>query len=212
MGVTGQRIQASLLDTARKLAMEKREGVCPSLPEVSEELAGSLRREDLRFIKDGKEGLDMSGSVLDDPEYIELCVRCRLVPLTNSFNDLGADYERRCLAHIWVGYENGFFPDEEYVYITDDSEIYHRDRECSHIRLTVIETDANELGSRRNSSGARYRPCGICHSRPGDGKLYITPEGDRYHNSITCSGLKRTVRAVKLSEVGDRRPCSRCGR
>ena len=41
--------------------------------------------------------------------------------------------------------------------------------------------------------------------------LYITNQGDCYHKDLGCSGIKRTVRMIRLSEVGTRRPCSRCG-
>ena len=154
----------------------------------------------------------MSASFLDDTEYIELCLDCELVPLGNYFSIPGIKYGRRCISHIWCGYDKGFFREEDYVYVTNDSEVYHVDRDCSHLRLTVTDADAGSISALRNNSGSKYKPCGICHSSLADGKLYITPEGDRYHNSITCSGLKRTVRAIRISEIGDRRPCSRCGR
>ncbi len=213
MNLAGMRIQASLLTAAEELAVSCADGHNISISTVRDELIGNAAREDEKYIEGGMEAVDMSGSCLDDPEYIELCLECNLVPLMGErFGLLGVPYKRRCVSHIWCGYENGFFQDEDYVYITKDSEVYHLDRDCSHLKLTVREVSPDGISTLRNNSGGKYRPCEICHGSLSDGKLYITPEGDRYHGSITCSGLKRTVRAIPVSETGDRRPCSRCGR
>ncbi|MCR5302718.1 MAG: pilus assembly protein [Lachnospiraceae bacterium] len=212
MYLAGQRMQMQLINTAEDLAVKCSDGHNEALSAIRDDFVDSIPEEDLRFIQNGKDGIDMSGSDLDDPEYIVLSVRCDLVPLTGSFGVLSVPYSRKCLTHIWCGYERGYYPDDEYVYITNDSEVYHRDRECSHILLSVKEVSPNQVGSLRNMNGGRYRACEICHARLTGGRIYITDDGDRYHNSITCSGLKRTVYAVRLSEVGDKRPCSRCGR
>ena len=210
--LAGQRMQALLLTKAETLAVSCTDGHNEALSAVRDEFVDSLAAEDLRFIENGKEGIDMSGSILDDPEYIELSVSCELIPLTGFFEMLKIRYSRGCLVHIWCGYENGFFPDDEYVYVTNDSEVYHIDRQCSHIMLRIRETSPEQVKALRNDGGSRYKPCEICHAKLSDQKLFITPDGDRYHNSITCSGLKRTVYAIRKSEIGDRRPCSRCGR
>ena len=212
MRLAAMRIQASLLNEAARLAVVLADGESVALSAVQDELAGSIPDDTLRFIENGKEGIDLSGSMLDDGEYVSLSLSCRLVPFTDFFGMIRIPLTRKCTAHIWCGYEHGFFPDAEYVYITDDSEVYHLDRECSHIRLTIVQTDPGEVLSLRNSSGGKYRPCSICHSSLNDGTLFVTTEGDRYHNSISCSALKRRVRAIRKSETGDRRPCSRCGR
>ncbi len=212
MHLASMRIQASLLHEAENLAILMADGKSIALSSVRDEIADGIPEDTLRFIENGREGLDLTGSMIDDGEYISLCMSCSLVPLTDFFGLIRVPLTKRCLAHVWCGYENGFFPDMEYVYITDDSEVYHLDRECSHIRLTVMQTDPQEVVSLRNSSGGRYRPCGICHSSLSDAVLYVTSDGDRYHNSISCSALKRTVRAIRKSETGDRRPCRRCGR
>lgn len=207
---TGQRLQMLLAGKAQELAMECADGRSISLTDVREDIANGLTEEDIRFIRNGRDGIDLSGSDADNGEYIDLCVRCELIPLTDMFGLLSLPFERRCLVHAWCGYISGYFPDKEYVYITQDSEVYHTDRDCTHLRLTVKETSSREVGDLRNDDGRRYRPCEICHAKLSDGKLYITSEGDRYHNSITCSALKRTVWAVRIDRVKGRRPCSRC--
>ena len=54
----------------------------------------------------------------------------------------------------------------------------------------------------RNTYGAKYYPCESCSRNQNPaGCVYITSTGNRYHNQETCSGLKRTIRLVKLSQV-----------
>ena len=209
---TEQRMQVLLVNKAETLAISCSDGHNEALSAVKDDYADSFPAETLRFIDRGADGIDMSGSVLDDPEYIELRVKCDLIPLTDFFGAIKIPYQSSCLTHIWCGYENGFFADDEYVYVTSNSEVYHLDRQCSHILLGIRETSPDMVEKLRNDKGSRYRACEICHAKLSAPKLYITTDGDRYHNSITCSGLKRTVYAIRKSEIGGRRPCSRCGR
>ena len=82
-------------------------------------------------------------------------------------------------------------------------------RSCTHLTLSITLAGRDEVEGLRNASGGRYSPCEKCGG-DGSGIVYVTNEGDRYHNTIECSGLKRTVRCVPLSEAGGRSPCSRC--
>ena len=212
MNCTGLRLQALLQTQAQDMAMEYADGGSMRVSDVRERISASVSDGDARFIENGRDGIDISASNTDDPEYIDLCMRCDLVPLSDMFGMLRIPFKRKCLVHVWNGYDHGFFTDGDIVYITDEGDVYHLDRQCSHIMLTIEETEPETVKNMRNADGGRYRSCGICHAKMTDRKLYVTPEGDRYHNSITCSGLKRTVRAVRLSEVKGRRPCKRCGR
>ncbi len=212
MHLTGQRIQASLHTHAQSLAVKCADGHNVSVSDVADEISKDLADEDIRFIAGGRDGIDMSGSCTDDPDHIQICLSCDLVPLTDMFGMLHIPFKRSCLVHVWNGYDKGFFDEGGYVYVTDESDVYHLDRDCSHIRLTIEETDPGSIADLRNSEGKKYRPCELCHAKTTDERMFITPEGDRFHNSMTCSGLKRTVRAIKISEIGDRRPCKRCGR
>ena len=56
-----------------------------------------------------------------------------------------------------------------------------------------------------------YDMCAFCGKNVQGRQVYVTNEGDRYHSSLTCSGLKRTVYRKKKSEVTGLAACSRCG-
>ncbi len=100
---------------------------------------------------------------------------------------------------------------EETVYVAETGQVYHRDPECTHIRLSIRTVPRGQLKGLRNVSGGKYHACERCGAGKG-GSVYISPYGDKYHSSLKCSGLKRTVSSVSLSDAGDLRPCSKCGK
>ena len=100
------------------------------------------------------------------------------------------------------------------VYLTETGTVYHRSLDCSYLKLTISKVLYRDLANLRNSSGGKYKMCErCCHGiTPQDGEeVYITIYGDCYHKSHACSGLKRTIREIMLSQVGNRAPCSKCG-
>ena len=101
--------------------------------------------------------------------------------------------------------------DSEYVYVTATGSVYHEDEECTHLKLSVHTTDKVSLETLRNSNGAIYHACEKCGDQAGS-IVYITNEGNRYHSSLSCSGLKRTVKQVTREEAGNMRACSKCGK
>jgi hypothetical protein len=101
---------------------------------------------------------------------------------------------------------------DTYVYVTTTGSVYHDDPDCTHLRLSIREVDAASLTTLRNSSGGKYHACEKCGEASPGGTVYITNEGDRYHSSVNCSGLKRTVRQITKEEAGSLQACSRCGK
>lgn len=102
--------------------------------------------------------------------------------------------------------------DERIVYITETGTVYHYYRDCSHLDLSVHEVNINQIHTLRNEGGGKYTPCDLCKDSVFEEtqSVYITDYGDRYHYSLTCSGLKRTIITISISQVGDRSLCSRC--
>ncbi len=111
----------------------------------------------------------------------------------------------------WTGYEKDFFgtEQEDTVYVTETGIVYHKDYQCTYLDLSIRMVSRDSISDIRNDSGGKYYPCTFCGGR-GDA-VYITDTGNKYHGSISCSGLKRTVYAIPLSEAVGKGACKRCG-
>ncbi|MCR4672778.1 MAG: pilus assembly protein [Lachnospiraceae bacterium] len=104
--------------------------------------------------------------------------------------------------------------DQEMVYITDNQSVYHVNPDCTHLKLTISEVSAGAVGEAVNIYGAHYRPCEKCSGGSDmEAYVYISPEGDCWHNDSGCSGLKRSVREISRKEAEEMGlgPCLRCG-
>ena len=149
-----------------------------------------------------------------EDEMIKLIRPARVKPAVPILAYPGTTIVSCCYMRAWTGYDvernAGGSESEEYVYITETGTVYHRERNCTHLTLSIELAGKDEVEQLRNESGAKYYPCEKCGG-DGSGLVYLTREGNRYHNTIECSGLKRTVRCIPLSEAGGRPPCSRCG-
>lgn len=101
--------------------------------------------------------------------------------------------------------------DGQAVYVTADSQVYHLSADCTHLRLSVHMVNMAAVWSLENSDGRKYTACELCEPKKTEEWIYITDHGDRYHRDKECRGLKRAFQAIPLSEIGERRLCSRCG-
>ncbi|MCR4656391.1 MAG: pilus assembly protein [Lachnospiraceae bacterium] len=169
-------------------------------------------------VEGGKNGIDFGQSDIHNREIIILQADYVFKPNFDVFGITNIQMSQRRLMHTWIGYEQGLYggfseTEDAWVYVAKNGAVYHKNLMCSHIKLSIMETTGKAVDSLRNIYGGRYKPCEICHAKKGDRKIYVPANGDRYHNSLNCSGLKRTVSSIRLSEAVKKglRACSRCG-
>ncbi|MBP5158991.1 MAG: hypothetical protein ILP10_01680 [Lachnospiraceae bacterium] len=102
--------------------------------------------------------------------------------------------------------------DDEMVYVTESGTVYHVTMQCPSLNIRSHSVALAGIGGERNSSGAKYYPCEHCAGGTAPGTVLITEDGNRYHYTSGCPGLKRTVRKIPLKEAEKTyRPCKRCG-
>lgn len=107
------------------------------------------------------------------------------------------------------------YEDDPIVYITGHGSVYHRQISCSYIKINVRGVNISVIDSMRNANREKYKPCEKCarqaESEGYNGTVYISEYGNRYHINRQCKAIARNVMAIRLSQVEDRRPCSKCG-
>ncbi len=158
----------------------------------------------------------LQSKVMLGNDLVDLVVTYGIEPRCNIFFIPQQNLTARARTHAWTGYDRSGSATtedgERIVYVTETGTVYHLSRSCTHLDLSIRPIAAGTQGEYRNSAGGNYRVCEICGAPlPGQEVVYITNEGDRYHSSLTCSGLKRTILEIPISQVGNRRACSRCG-
>ena len=157
----------------------------------------------------------LRSSVMREDDCIDLVAEYRVAPPAAVVGYHQRVLYNRIRTRAWTGYDNaahgaGGIVEEEIVYITPEGTVYHRSRGCSYLKLSIVAVDKTFLDTQRNQDGSKYYPCGECGDTCAD-TVYITDYGNRYHATLGCSGLKRTVMAVPISEAGSRGACSKCG-
>lgn len=154
-------------------------------------------------------------SFLKEEDRIDLVVTYQIRSQIGGIRLPGNFFLQRACIRGWTGRnssaggqgENGGTEGTDLVYITENGGVYHEDPDCTYLNPSVREIDADAVGSLRNGSGEKYYACELC----GEGAhIYITNEGNRYHSSLNCSGLKRTVHEEDRDTCG-LKPCSKCG-
>lgn len=184
-----------------------------------------INRMNHSCIQDGFNGISFfSSRVMDKEDCIDVVARYRIKIPIKLFGLEDMRMIQRVRLRSWTGYQvsanysleeagEASNDSDNIVYITETGSVYHVDRNCSHIKLSITSVMGIPT-TLRNDNGAKYYPCeACCNGQEGDfATYYITSDGTRYHTRNDCSKIKRTVIEVKLSEVSGKTPCKRCGK
>lgn len=159
----------------------------------------------------------LSKAVVDE-SIVDISVLYKVEPIYNVFHINGYLLSNRSYLHMWTGYDgkgiNGSGSSEQMVFVTENGSVYHLTTGCSYLDLSISGIMATDLSEARNKNGGIYSACSSCHPSAEDTSLlFITDYGDSYHSSLSCSGLKRTINEMPLSEAeaAGLGPCSKCG-
>lgn len=125
-----------------------------------------------------------------------------------------AALQLQCVVKPWTGYDTvgqgRLRQEEKIVYVTDYGSVYHKSKSCTHLSLSLEGVNKNRIEDLRNEDGGRYKPCEYCSERDFLTIVFITGQGDRYHATLGCQSLKRSIREVYLSSVS-LPACQKCG-
>lgn len=178
---------------------------------------------DKSCVSGGFDGINFDKSkILEGDDNIDIVATYQVKIPIKIFGLYKMNMIQRVKLRSWMGHqlpalytmvdEENNEEEDPIVYITESGSVYHLDRNCSHISLSIQAI--GEIPSwQRNESGGKYYPCeSCCKNDIPSATYYISLYGDRYHIDRGCSRIKRTVKPIPLSEVGDRAACKRCGK
>lgn len=156
----------------------------------------------------------VTNSSTSEDDVLDVTVSYRVAPLSGLIGFPSFRMSNCYYAHLWNGYEIPETSEEnQIVYVTENGTVYHPDRNCTHLTLSIEKAEAADIETMRNQWGRKYGPCERCARGERPENIFITREGECYHYSAECAGLKRTVYAMPLAEIQGRyQCCSRCGK
>lgn len=209
-------IKSALHSVGKEIAMEAYFNPVLSTSKLEKEIVEAIGsdRLDRSMIAGGSNGINCSGSqtyvgstIMDLSAYYEIEIPFMMfrIPVI----------AREEIVRIkgWTGEEESYVSgsSNEVVYVTDYGIVYHKNVSCTYLDLSIRSVSLDQISELRNKSGGKYDACKSCDASTAQQKnVYITDYGDKYHNSLECSKLKRNIYAVPLSDVYGLGGCSKC--
>ncbi len=156
---------------------------------------------------DGIDGVSFQNSKYDENSgNIKINAKYKIQILLPFVGIYQLSMNARAEQKAFTGYKNS---NTEYVYVAESGKVFHTNRKCTHIALSIIKVYDTE---KYISGKTGYTACERCTQRyEGTSPyFYITKYGKKYHTSLQCSSLKRTIQKVKLGEVKGLGQCLKC--
>lgn len=192
-------------------------GVAFSYTYIKKEVVDYLGEEYLEEspLAYGAYGLQfLESNVLGTDGFMDLIVTYKVSPFSDIAGFWSFRMANRYYAHLWTGYEIPGSGEgntgRDVVYVTENGEVYHEDRNCTHLSLSIRKVSLQDAYDSRNANGEKYSSCRICRKEGQGGEVYIAEDGTAIHYTRDCPGLKRMVYAIFREEAKGYRPCQRC--
>lgn len=157
-------------------------------------------------LTDGADSLQLWESEIFTPDgCMEIIVTYQVSPTFPLLGFRSFRMANRYYGHGWNGYdiEDAGQIQREIVYVTENGVVYHVDRSCTHLSLSVREAS-------RFEAEQHYAACAKCVRDMIKERVFVTDEGNCFHNDRACPGLKRTILEIDKKKAGQYKPCSRC--
>ena len=182
-------------------------GVTPTVGEAYTIFLSNISKSNvnMKYIDHKVLGVSLANSKISQDDCLDLQVNYKIIFTNISGKKLNITCRQKVYRKCFTGKSICNSEDSEYVYITTGDAVYHTNRYCTHLVLSITQVSKESIKKQK-----KYKACRKCRKMKNPGWYYVTNQGGKYHNSLLCSGLKRTIERVKKSEVTNRRLCSRC--
>lgn len=164
-------------------------------------------------ITGGFGGISWLHSKMMTDQCIDLAATYEAEPMFCTMGFVKIPLYNRLRTRAWTGYDIPLIQEEQeknrIVYITSNGDAYHDTKSCPYLRLSIRAVARREVNTLRNQDGSIYYACAQCEARENN-TVFITLYGNKYHTTLTCGGLKRTIEAVPLTQAGNRHACAKC--
>ena len=205
----------ALYSSGREAAKQAYAGTILSDGELEQRIVDNIGRDRLErsVIAGGASGIDCSTTCNWSTKVMELHVQYKVEIPILMFRIRPINCEESLRVKGWTGYAYGAndVTKKDMVYVTETGIVYHEDSNCTYLDMSVSAVNAEQIEDLRNESGGKYYPCESCEKIGEDVAIcYITLYGTRYHKSLECKKIQRTIYAITIDEAYGLGGCSKC--